>query len=264
MLETIIHPSAVMEDGAVIGEGCQIGPFCLVRSNVVLGKKNILHAHVVIDGPSEIGDENEFFQFCSIGAQTQDLKYAGEPTYLKVGNRNTFRESFSAHRGTAPGEYTIIGDDCSFLACSHVAHNCVVGNRVIMSNYAGLAGHVEAGNNVIVAGLTAVHQFTRVGDYAMIGAHSFLSQDAMPYCISVGNHAETRVINKIGLERSGLSKAEISIVNKAFKIIFKSELTMDEAIISLEEKFPESKEVKNMVQFMKTSERGLARPKGKK
>ena len=263
MAETVIHPSAVVEAGAVIGEGCQIGPFCLVRSNVVLGKNNILHAHVVIDGPSEIGDENVFFQFCSIGAQTQDLKYSVEPTYLKVGNRNSFRESFSAHRGTSPGEWTVIGDDCNFLACSHVAHNCVVGNHMIMSNYAALAGHVEVGNHVIVAGLTAAHQFTKIGDYAMIGAHSFLSQDAMPYCISVGNHAETRVINKVGLERAGLSKPEIRTVNKAFKIIFKSDLSIEEAIVELESQFAESKEVQNMIKFMKNSSRGLSRPKGK-
>jgi UDP-N-acetylglucosamine acyltransferase len=263
MSETVIHPSAIIEEGAVIGEGCQIGPFCLVRSNVKLGKNNILHAHVVIDGPSEIGDENEFFQFCSIGAKTQDLKYSGEPTYLRVGDRNTFRESFTVHRGTSPGEWTEIGDDCSFLAYTHVAHNCLVGNRVVMSNYAALAGHVEVGNHVIVAGLTAAHQFTKIGDYAMIGAHSFLTQDAMPYCISQGNHAETRVVNKIGLERAGLSKEAIRSINKAFKIIFRSNLSIEESIAELEKQFPDSVEVKNMIEFMKNSQRGLARPKGK-
>ncbi|MGL4854058.1 MAG: acyl-ACP--UDP-N-acetylglucosamine O-acyltransferase, partial [Lentisphaeria bacterium] len=154
MTETFIHPTAFVEDGAIIGEGCYIGPYSLVSKNVVMGKNNILHSHVVIDGPTEIGDGNEFYQFCSIGAKTQDLKYVGEPTYAKIGDNNCFRESVTIHRGTAPGEYTIVGNNCNLLAYCHVAHNCTLGNHIIMSNAVSLAGHVTVSDRAIIGGMS--------------------------------------------------------------------------------------------------------------
>ncbi len=259
MTTTNIHPTAIIEEGAVIGEGCQIGPYCIVKGNVTLGKNNILRSHVVIDGPTEIGDGNEFFEFCSIGNKTQDLKYTCEPTYAKIGSGNTFREYVTVHRGTSPGEYTTIGDNCNLLAHVHVAHNCILGNHIVVSNSTNFAGHVEIDDRAIVGGMVGTHQFCKIGKMAMVGATCKVVQDAMPFMIFDGTPARPRVLNKVGLERNGVSKEEIRNINRAFKIVFKSDLTIDDAVATLEEQFADSECVQEMINFIKKSDRGLAR-----
>lgn len=256
---TQIHPTAVIEEGAVIGEGCVIGPYCVIGPEVVMGKGNVLHAHVMIDGKTELGDENEIYQFASIGAKTQDLKYTEEPTYAKIGDRNTFREYVTIHRGTSPGQSTVLGSDCNLLAYSHVAHDCVVGNGVIMSNAVSLAGHVQVGDRAIVGGMSGIHQFCRIGSGAMVGATSKIVQDVLPFCIADGGPAATRIINKVGLERAGKSKETIRAVTQTFKLIFRSGLNLDEAIEKATAEYGQFEEVQTMLTFAKESERGLAR-----
>ncbi|MEI6872421.1 MAG: acyl-ACP--UDP-N-acetylglucosamine O-acyltransferase, partial [Verrucomicrobiota bacterium] len=167
-----IHPTAVIHSSAQIGQDCEIGPFCVIGENVSLGDGCWLQGHVTVMGPSVFGSGNRFFAYCSLGQQTQDLKYAGEPTFLEVGNDNTFREFVTVNRGTAPGAKTSIGSGGNFLAYSHIAHDCTVGDRVIFSNNGTIAGHVEVGDHAVIGGLTAVHQFCRIGAHAITGGCS--------------------------------------------------------------------------------------------
>ncbi len=255
-----IHPSAVISPTAKIGENVKIGPFCVIEDNVTLGDGCRLHSHVVIHGHSEIGKENEFFPFAAIGIKSQDLKYAGEPTALIVGDRNVFRESITIHRGTREELPTRIGSDNLFLAYSHVAHDCQVGNHNILSNNASLAGHVECEDYVIVSGLTGVHQFCRLGSHAIIGGMTKVAQDVPPFTIVDGNPSLVRGINKIGLERRGFSAEDLSALKTAYKkLFFKKELNLGEAIASLPEEAVAHPCVKQLVDFIEGSKRGIVR-----
>ena len=259
MSESQIHPTAVISDGAVIGKGCEIGPFCVIGPNVELGENNKLHSHVVIEGRTKIGSGNEIFQFASLGAVTQDLKYTEEPTYAEIGDNNTIREYVTVHRGTSPGETTSIGSGCTILAYCHIAHNCIVGDKIIMSNGATLAGHVEVADSAIIGGLTGIHQFCKIGRMSMVGGASKVVQDVLPFCIADGTPAATRIINKIGLERNGKSKETVREVLNAFKMIFRKDTPLDEAVETLKKDYPDSSEVKEMIDFIARSDRGLAR-----
>ena len=203
---TKIHPTAVIDAGAEIGDECEIGPYCVIGAGVVLGEGCWLQHHVSLSGPSRFGARNRIYAFASLGQQTQDLKYAGEPTHLEVGEGNCFREFTTVHRGTAPGSVTRIGSRGNFLAYTHVAHDCTVGDEVIFSNNGTLAGHVEVGDFAVIGGLTAVHQFCRIGAHALTGGCSKIVQDVPPYMIADGNPAKVRSYNKVGWNGAASAK----------------------------------------------------------
>ena len=206
---TVIHPSAVVDPGASIGEGTEIGPFCHIGPGVVLGSNCRLMGHVTMAGPSKIGNGNTFYPYCSIGQRSQDLKYTGEPTHLEIGDNNSFREFCTVNRGTLPGTVTRIGNQGNFLAYSHIAHDCTVGDHVIFSNNGTLAGHVTVEDHAIIGGLSGVHQFCRIGRHSIIGGCTKIVQDVPPFMIADGNPAEVRGVNQVGLERHGFSAADV-------------------------------------------------------
>lgn len=254
-----IHSTAIIDPSAVIGAGCHIGPYCIVGPSVVLGENCWLQHHVTVMGPSVIGVGNRFYSYSSIGQQTQDLKYAGEPTHLVIGDNNTFREFVSIHRGTAPGSTTRIGSAGNFLAYSHVAHDCIVGNGVIFSNNGTIGGHVEVGDYAIISGLTAVHQFCRIGKHAITGGCSKIVQDVPPFMIADGNPSEVRGLNKVGLERHGFSEESLKALRGAYKILYRSELNQQQALERLEGELIEIEAVRELVEFIKGSKRGVLR-----
>lgn len=254
-----IHPTAVIHPGAIIGADCEIGPYCVVGGHVVLGKGCKLHSHVVIDGHTELGDENDIYPFASIGLKTQDLKWKGGITRTVIGNKNTFREYVTIHSATGDGEVTTIGSHNNLLAYSHVAHNVTMGNHVIMSNVGTLAGHVTVEDYAIVSGLAAVHQFCRIGKMSIIGGCSKVVQDVVPYMIADGNPAETRTINKVGLERNGVSEETQAALRQAFKILFREGLTIPNALARIESELPAHPELVHLVTFVRNSERGISK-----
>lgn len=258
--KTSIHPSAVIAPGAVIGEGCQIGPFCVLGDHVTLGEGVKLHSHAVLTGKLTVGDEAEIFPFASVGQKTQDLKYQGGLGTVTIGARTVLREYVSVHQPTFEDGLTSIGDDCTILAYCHIAHGCRVGHHVIMSNQASLAGHVIVGNHVVIGGMSGVHQFCKVGDYAMLGAFSKLVMDLLPFCLGEGGPAFPRMINKINLQRNGFSAEQIQNLNKAFKIFFRAGLSSEDALQKLKENFPGDDHIATFIEAVHTSERGVARP----
>jgi UDP-N-acetylglucosamine acyltransferase len=252
-----IHPTAIIDPTATIGENCQIGPYCVVGAGVELGPECWLQHHVSISGPSRIGAKNRFFAFSSIGQQTQDLKYVGEPTYLAVGDGNTFREFVTVHRGTAPGSVTRIGNGGNFLAYSHIAHDCVVGNNVIFSNNGTVAGHVEVGDYAVIGGLTAIHQFCRIGAFALTGGCSKIVQDVPPFMIADGNPAKVRSYNKVALERHGFSEESHRAIKEAYRLIYRSALNLHQAVEQIRSDLPETPELAQLVAFVTSSPRGI-------
>lgn len=256
-MSATIHPTAIIHPSAEIGAGCEVGPYCVVAANVVLGEGCWLQSHVVVEGPSRIGAGNRFFSFASIGQRTQDLKYAGEPTHLEVGDGNTFREFVTVNRGTAPGSKTVIGSRGNFLAYCHIAHDCIVGNDVIFSNNGTLAGHVEVGDHVVLGGLTAVHQFCRLGAHAMTGGCSKIVQDVPPYLIADGNPAEVRGINKVGLERHGFSAEDVRAVKESYRILYRKNLNVGQAVEQIRSSVEDSPVVDTFVKFVSSSPRGI-------
>lgn len=254
-----IHPTAIIEAGAEIGADVVIGPSCVIGAGVSLGDGCRLLHHVSLAGPARIGRENIFYPFSCIGHRTQDLKYTGEPTHIEIGDGNTFREFCTAHRGTAPGSVTRIGNGCNFLAYSHIAHDCVVGNHVIFSNNGTLAGHVEVGDHAVIGGLTAVHQFCRIGAHAITGGCSKIVQDIPPFMIADGNPAEVRSINKIGLERRDFSQESIRLIREAFRLIYRSGLNLKQAVERIRQTMEQTSEVHQIVEFVESSPRGITR-----
>ncbi|MEQ1862505.1 MAG: acyl-ACP--UDP-N-acetylglucosamine O-acyltransferase [Chthoniobacteraceae bacterium] len=256
-MSATIHPTAIIHPSAEIGAGCEIGPYCVVGAGVVLGEECWLQSHVVLDGPSLIGPRNRFFAFGSIGQRTQDLKYAGEPTHLEIGEANTFREFVTVNRGTLPGAKTTIGSRGNFLAYCHIAHDCTVGNDVIFSNNGTLAGHVEVGDHVVLGGLTAVHQFCRLGAHAMTGGCSKIVQDVPPYLIADGNPAAVRGINKVGLERHGFTEEQLRVVKECYRTLYRKNLNVGQAVEQIRESFGDSPVVEAFVNFVGNSPRGI-------
>lgn len=252
-----IHSTAVIDPRAQIGADCEIGPYCVVGPDVVLGDRSWLQHHVSLNGPSRFGAGNKFFAFCSIGQRTQDLKYSGEPTYLEVGDDNTFREFVTVNRGTSPEAKTIIGSRNNFLAYCHIAHDCVVGNDVIFSNNGTLAGHVTVEDFVVLGGFTAVHQFTRIGRYAMTGGCSKIVQDVPPYMIADGNPARVRGINKTGLERQGFTPEMRRDLNQAYRILYRSDLNVAQAVEQIRSDLAESPELEHLLWFVTSTARGI-------
>ena len=251
-----IHPTAVVDPGAEVGADVVIGPYCVVGDKVVLGDGCTLQNHVTVCGPSVIGMRNEFFSYASIGQRTQDLKYSGEPTHLEIGDDNVFREFCTVNRGTLPGTKTAIGSHNHFLAYCHIAHDCVVGNHVVFSNNGTLAGHVTVEDHVILGGLTAVHQFCRIGKHAITGGCSKVVQDIAPFTIVDGNPARARGINNVGLQRHGYSDAQIKALRAAFKTLYRSKLNMSQALEALKSSEPDE-HVQHLVAFVEGSKRGI-------
>ena len=254
-----IHPTAIVDAGAEIGAGCVIGPYCVVHGDVVLGEACWLQNHVTLTGPMRAGTRNKFYAYCSIGQQTQDLKYEGEPTYLEIGDENTFREFVTVNRSTTGTGKTRIGNSGSFLAYSHIGHDCTVGDSVVFSNNGTLAGHVEIGDHAIMGGLTAVHQFCRVGRYAITGGCSKIVQDVPPFMIADGNPAKVRGINLVGLERSGFPPEKVKEIKEAFRLIYRSKLNTRQAIEAIRQELPASDEINQILEFIEQSERGIIR-----
>jgi UDP-N-acetylglucosamine acyltransferase len=255
----MIHPTAIVHPGAKVGAGCEIGPYCVIGEHVVLGEKCKLHSHVVIDGHTRLGRENEIFPFASIGLKTQDLKWKGGTTRVEIGDGNTFRESVTIHSATGDGEVTSIGSHNHILAYCHIAHNCVLGDHIIMSNVGTLAGHVTVGDHAVIGGLVAIHQFCRIGKMSMIGGCSKVVQDVPPFMLADGNPAETRTINKIGMERNGISETVQSAMRQAYKTLFREGLTISNAVVRLEKELPKLAEIQHLVQFVRSSERGISK-----
>ena len=253
----MIHPTAIIHPKAQIGSGCDVGPYCVIGEHVTLGDHCKLHSHVVIDGHTTLGRENQIFPFASLGLQTQDLKWKGGVTRTEIGDNNTFREYVTVHSATSDGEVTRVGSHNHILAYCHIAHNCLVGNHVIMSNVATLAGHVTVGDHAVIGGLVAVHQFCRVGKFAMIGGCSRIVQDVPPFMIIEGNPAQARTVNKIGLERHGVSAEAQTALRHAYKILFREELSVPNALLKIEKELPPLPEVHHLVQFIRASERGI-------
>jgi len=255
----MIHPSAIIHPEAEIGEGCEIGPYCVIGKGVVLGDECWLQSHVVIEGPSRIGKGNRFYPFCSVGQQTQDLKYASEPTYLEVGDENTFRECVTVNRGTSPGSKTVVGSRGNFLSYCHIAHDCTVGNGVIFSNNGTLAGHVEIGDHVVLGGLTAIHQYCRIGAHAMTGGCSKIVQDVPPYLIADGNSARIRGVNTVGLQRNNFSAEAIKLIKECYRVLYRKELNVAQAVEEIRSTLPDAPEVEVFVSFVSASNRGIIR-----
>jgi UDP-N-acetylglucosamine acyltransferase len=254
----MIHPTAIIHPSAEIGPDCEIGPFCVIGENVRLGRGNRLHSHVVMDGFTSLGEENEIFPFAAIGTRTQDLKWKGGVTHTEIGNRNTIRENVTIHSATSDGDKTVIGSNNHLLAYVHIAHDVQLGNHIIMSNVATLAGHIVVEDHVVIGGLGAVHQFCRIGRYAIIGGCSKVVQDVPPFMLADGNPARSRTVNKVGLERNGFSDEVQQSLKKAYKILFRSGLTTKNAVDQIEKELPDNAEIQHLVEFMRASQRGVA------
>jgi UDP-N-acetylglucosamine acyltransferase len=255
----MVHPTAIIHPKARMGAGCDIGPYCVIGENAVLGDKCKLHSHVVIDGHTTVGRANEIFPFASIGLKTQDLKWKGDVTRVEIGNHNTFREYVTVHSATGDGEVTRVGSHNHILAYCHIAHNCRLGDHIIMSNVATLAGHVMVEDYAVIGGLAAIHQFCRIGRMAMIGGCSKVVQDVPPFMMADGNPAETRTINKIGMERNGVSEKAQGALRQAYKILFREGLTLRNAVVKVEKKLSGVEEIGHLVQFVRSSERGISK-----
>jgi UDP-N-acetylglucosamine acyltransferase len=254
----MIHPTAIIHPGSQIGSGCEIGPYCVVGEHVTLGDHCKLHSHVVIDGHTTLGKGNEVFPFASIGLKTQDLKWKGGITRTQIGDKNTFREYVTVHSATSDGDATRIGSNNHILAYSHIAHDCVIGSHIVMSNCATLAGHVTVEDHAVIS-ISAIHQFCRIGKLAMIGGCSKVVQDVPPFMIADGNPAETRTINKVGMERQGISDESQNALKQAYKILFREGLSIPNALAKIEKELPALAEVQYLVQFVRASERGISK-----
>lgn len=260
-MSTTIHPSAVIHPSAEIGDDCEIGPYCIIGPSVQIGDRCRLASHVVVEGPCIIGENNDFFPHACIGQRTQDLKYAGEPTGLEIGHNNVFREFVTVHRATGAGDRTIIGNHGHFLAYVHIAHDCVVGDHVIFSNNGTLAGHVTVEDHAILGGLTAVHQFCRIGKFAITGGCSKIVQDIPPFLIADGNPAAPRGVNKVGLERHGFTADEQKTIRDAYKTLYLRDLLLEAALNDLEsrEDVPGGEHLRHFTRFIRASQRGIIR-----
>ncbi len=260
---TSVHLGSVIEDGAQIGKDVEIGPFCFVGRNVVLGDDVKLHSHVVIAGDTQVGENTEIFPFASLGNIPQDLKFDGEASSLTIGKNNIIREHVTMSPGTRGGGLvTTVGNNCLFMVGSHVAHDCVVKDNVILANNATLAGHVLVEEFAVLGGLSAVHQFVRIGRHAMVGGMSGVEQDVIPYGSVLGNRARLAGLNIVGLKRRGFSRAEIAILRKAYRLLFAEEGTISERLEDVTEMYTESQAVMDIVSFIREeSSRAICQPR---
>ncbi len=257
---SFIHSTAIVSPKAEIGENCRIGAYSIVGDKVKLGDNVCLESHVVVDGKTFIGDETRIFPFVSIGLAPQDLKYAGEDTSVEIGRRNHIREFVTVHRGTSGGgSLTRIGDDCLLMAQAHVAHDCSIGNEVIMANAATLAGHVTIEDRANIGAYSGVHQFCRVGLEAFVGGYSVIVKDALPFAISQGNHAKCYGLNRLGMKRRGYSKETVEKLHRAFHLLLSAKLNTTQAVEKIKEEIRDCREVDLLIDFIETSRRGVVK-----
>lgn len=255
-----IDPTAIVHPDAEIGSNTEIGAYSIIGEHVKIGTGVKIGSHVIVEGWTEIGDGCRFFPFSSIGSIPQDLKFSGEETRLKIGRGNIFREFVTVNRGTKQGGgETYIGDNSFFMAYVHIAHDCRIGDNVIMANAATLAGHISIGDYAIIGGLVGIHQFVKIGEYAMIGGCSAIAQDVPPFLSAVGNRAKLYGINRVGLKRHGFSAERLEKLKEAYKILFRSGLTLKEAIKKTRREIDDSPDVELLLQFIEGSERGICR-----
>jgi UDP-N-acetylglucosamine acyltransferase len=256
---TNIHPTALVHPAAQLGQDVTIGPFCVIDEDVIIGDRTRVEAHARIQRHSRLGADCHIHSFALVGGDPQHLKYQGEPTLLEIGDRNVIREYATLHRGTVGGgSVTRVGSDCLLMAYTHIAHDCVVGDNVIMANAATLGGHVQVGSKAILGGLCAVHQFTRIGDYAFLGGKTGVRLDIPPYMIAAGAPAKLYGPNMIGLKRQGFSMQALADIEKSYKIIWRSGKKRQEAIEEVKAVCPDSLEVKFLLDFLQSSTRGIS------
>lgn len=258
-METSIHPTAVVDPAAKIGQGVRIGPFAVVGPDVEIGDECQLDAHTVIAGPTRMGRGNRVFSGAHIGFDPQDLKFLGEEVHLEVGDRNHFREGCTVHRGTGKGGgITRVGSDNLFMVGAHVAHDCQVGNRTIFANNGTLAGHVIVDDDAVIGAFSSVHQFCRVGRYAYIGGYSVLTQDVLPFVKTVGTKPAVYGLNRIGLERKGFDADTLKVLERAFRILTRSKLSVKSALEKLREELAgQNPQVDYLIDFVAGAERGV-------
>ncbi len=256
----MIDPKAVVDVNAEVAEDVEIGPFSVIGPEVKIDSGTVIGPHVVIKGPTAIGRENHIYQFASIGEDPQDKKYANEVTRLEMGDRNIIREFCTIHRGTQQDQgLTLIGSDNLFMAYTHVAHDCSIGDHVIMANGASIAGHVSLGDHAILGGFTLVHQFTQIGGYSFSAMGSAITQDIPPFVMVGGRPTRPHGINSVGMERNGISAEVIRQIRKAYKILYKNNQRLEDAIEEIEELAGESTELSDMVSFLRNVTRGILR-----
>jgi UDP-N-acetylglucosamine acyltransferase len=256
---TKIHPSSVIDPSAILHPDVEVGPFCHIGPQVEMGCGTRLIGHVSVAGPTRIGEGNVFYPYCSIGQRSQDLKYTSEPTFLEIGNNNSFREFCTVNRGTLPGTKTIIGHHGNFLAYSHIAHDCTVGDHVIFSNNGTIAGHVTVEDHVIIGGLSGVHQFCRLGQHSIVGGCTKIVQDVPPYMIADGNPAEVRGINQVGLERRGFVAEDTRTLREAYRLLYRSNLNVKQACEKIAADFSGPDVIARLLAFVASSQRGIIR-----
>lgn len=258
-MAAIIHPTAIIESGAKLGADVTVGAYAFVGAGVTLGDGCRLHHHASVEGNTTLGEQCEIFPYACIGGQTQDLKFKGGNPGVRIGQRNVFREYVTVHAATNDGDFTRIGNDNHLLASSHVAHDCVMGNDIVMSNGVVLAGHVTVEDRVVIGGYGGVHQFCRVGAYAMLSAYSKLVHDLPPFFVADGTPAIVRAYNKIGLERNGFSPEQVERVRRIYRVLYRDGLNRTQAVEKLREhEQSASDEFQRMLNFTEKSQRGLA------
>lgn len=256
----MIHPQAIIDPSAIIADGVSIGPFTVIGANVEIGEGSTIGSHVVIDGPTRIGCDNKIYSFAAIGGDPQDKKYAGEPTRLEIGDRNVIREYCTISRGTVQdNSVTRIGDDNWIMATVHIAHDCQVGNHTIFANSVTLAGHVTIGDYVILGGFTLVHQFCQLGAHCFTAMNSVISKDVLPFLMVSGHMAKPHGLNAEGLKRRGFSSESLAELRRAYKTIYRSNLTLEQAMEQLEPQSQSCKEVGQLLEFLKGTTRGIVR-----
>jgi UDP-N-acetylglucosamine acyltransferase len=256
----MIHETAIINSGAEIDSNVAIGAYSIIGDNVTIGSGTVIGPHVVIDPYSTIGRNCRIFQYAAVGAPPQSLKFQGEKTYVKIGDGTVIREFVTVHRGTGfGGGITEVGEENFLMAYTHIAHDCKVGRKVVMANNATLAGHITIGDNATIGGLTAIHQFVKIGEYAFVGGKSAVVKDVPPYVIAAGDRAELHGLNSVGLKRHGFSPATLSTLKKTYRLIFRIGLTINEAVERVKAEVEQIPEVVNFIEFIKSSQRGVTR-----
>ena len=254
-----IHPSAVIAAGAEIGDGAVIGPYCVIGANAKIGAGCELKSHVNVDGQTALGEKCVVYPFASLGTRTQDLKFKGGNPRVEIGARTTIRECVTVNQATFDGDATKVGSDCLLMAYCHIAHDCIIGNRVIIANAVGLSGHIVIEDQAVIGGITGIHQFVKIGRLAMIGGCSRIVKDVPPFMLAEGNPLEMQTVNSVGMERAGIGAETQAAMKQMFKILFRSELNTKQALEKIRGEIPMSPEVGLVLQFIENSERGITK-----
>lgn len=258
----MIHETAIVHEDAEIGPGVSIGPYSVIDKNVTIGAETTIGAHVTVDEFTRIGEKCSVFHHAALGGTPQSVKFAGEETWVEIGDNTIIREYVTVHRGTGfGGGLTRIGEDNFLMAYTHVAHDCITGKGVVFANTATLAGHITVGDYATIGGLVAIHQFVRVGDFAFVGGKSAVVKDIPPYVIAAGDRARLRGLNRVGLKRHGFTPETLDVLKRAYRIVFRIGLTLNEALERVKAELPDLPEVKLFIEFLESSKRGVTRGK---